>query len=246
MTSLLASIRDLDEARQAFASGADIIDCKDPDRGALGALPAPLVATVKAALGSSVPVSATVGDLPLQPVLQRAAIMAMAATGVDYVKLGLFCGAAQADCARALARPCAAGVPLIVVLFADQQPDFEQLLPLLAAAGCRGVMLDTADKAAGGLRQHGSLAMFQAFVHQARDLGLLTGLAGSLRAADVSALQPLGADYLGFRGALCDPIAGRGGRLDSHRLARLRALLPRSMLPPAVIDSGSALTRYRA
>ena len=34
--------------------------------------------------------------------------------------------------------------------------------------------------------------------------GLLTGLAGSLEAADVPRLLLLAPDYLGFRGALCD------------------------------------------
>ena len=49
---------------------------------------------------------------------------------------------------------------------------------------------------------------------------LLCGLAGSLRAADVPALAPLGADYLGFRSALT--AGGRADPLDPSRVAALR------------------------
>jgi uncharacterized protein (UPF0264 family) len=63
------------------------------------------------------------------------------------------------------------------------------------------------------------------FVRRARARGLLTGLAGSLRREDVPALLPLGADYLGFRGALC--AAGRAGSLDPMALAAIRAALGR-------------------
>lgn len=44
MTRFLASVADLDEARLAVAGGADIVDFKDPHRGALGALPVAAVA----------------------------------------------------------------------------------------------------------------------------------------------------------------------------------------------------------
>ncbi|HEX6828752.1 MAG TPA: (5-formylfuran-3-yl)methyl phosphate synthase, partial [Burkholderiales bacterium] len=67
MTRLLASVADLQEARLAVAGGADIVDFKDPRRGALGALPAATVAECVAALGPAVITSATVGDLPLDP-----------------------------------------------------------------------------------------------------------------------------------------------------------------------------------
>ena len=39
MTLMLASVLSVEEAETALAHGADIIDCKDPHRGALGALP---------------------------------------------------------------------------------------------------------------------------------------------------------------------------------------------------------------
>jgi hypothetical protein len=111
---------------------------------------------------------------------------------------------------------------LVAVLMADQRPDAD-LLPALAGAGFLGAMLDTADKAAGGLRRHLDAAFLAGFVARARGLGLLTGLAGSLGLADVPALAALAPDYLGFRGALCR--GGRQAALDPLALAEVRRAL---------------------
>jgi uncharacterized protein (UPF0264 family) len=101
---------------------------------------------------------------------------------------------------------------------------------VLALAGCRGVMLDTADKRAGGLRRYLDDAALGAFVRRARDLGLLSGLAGSLRLDDVPPLLALQPDYLGFRGALC--CAGeRTRRLSLPALATLRRTFGKSREP---------------
>ena len=50
MTLMLTSVLSLAEAETALERGADIIDCKDPARGALGALPLGEVARIVAAL----------------------------------------------------------------------------------------------------------------------------------------------------------------------------------------------------
>ena len=98
-------------------------------------------------------------------------------------------------------------------------PD-SHVIQALAARGFAGVMLDTAGKAGGGLRSHLGEARLRAFVREARDRGLFTGLAGSLGPADVAPLLPLGPDYLGFRGALTS--GGRGAPLDPAAVAALR------------------------
>src|SRR5262245_13237158 len=83
-TLFLASVRDAAEAELAIGSGADIVDLKDPDAGALGALaPATIEACVRA-VGGRVPLSATIGDLPLEKTSLRAAVLATASRGVDY------------------------------------------------------------------------------------------------------------------------------------------------------------------
>ncbi len=76
----------------------------------------------------------------------------MAATGVDFVKVGFFPAAEAAACAAALGR-LAGRVKLVAVLFADLEPDLG-LLPALAKHGFAGAMLDTADKGKGRLLDH--------------------------------------------------------------------------------------------
>lgn len=229
MTGLLASVSDTREALLALAGGADIIDLKDPARGALGAVPAEIQRQVVQLIGGRRPVSATVGDLPMNPACLTAAVLRTAATGVDLVKIGLYDLPAGMDCVTTLGQTCAQRVPLIAVLFADQQPDLEWL-PDLAAAGFHGVMLDTADKAAGRLLQHASIETLQAFVQRAHGLGLLTGLAGSLRIEDIPTLLPLAADYLGFRGALCVG-RRRTGSLSMAAIAAARSRISQREQP---------------
>lgn len=202
MTLMLASVGNRAEALCVLEAGADIIDLKNPAAGALGALPVETVKEVVAAINGLRPVSATVGDLPMQPQTVREAVEAMAATGVDYVKIGFFPGGDWQGTLHALEPVAARGVALVAVLFGDQKPDLAWL-EALSMAGFRGAMLDTCDKQAGSLTQVCSLEALRDFVAEAKAHGLLCGLAGSLRRADIPRLLDLNPDYLGFRGALC-------------------------------------------
>lgn len=227
---LLASVASLAEMEQALAAGVDIVDLKNPAEGALGAwAPQDLSAAIalwRSAGRPGTDLSATVGDHPLDAGAILPAARRTAQTGMPLVKIGFplpraGAGDALAPVLAALA-PLARETRLIAVLFADQGPDL-RTLPLFAQTGFAGIMLDTADKAAGGLRRHLGRETLARFVTTARDLGLLTGLAGSLAVEDVPALAALGPDYLGFRGALC--AEGRTGALDPARLALVRDVL---------------------
>jgi len=221
MSGLLASVTAEGEALLALEAGADIIDCKDPQRGALGDLPFAVTCQIVAAVSGRLPVSATVGDLPTEVGKLGPAVRRTAAAGVDYVKLGLFRTSGVGGVLNHLSA-LARRHQLIAVLFADLAPRLG-ILPALADAGFSGVMLDTADKGSGTLLDHAGLALLEEFVHRARDLGLLCGLAGSLHGSQIPHLVPLGADYLGFRGALCRQ--DRNSNLCRDALWRIRSLL---------------------
>ena len=152
MTLFLASVRDVAEAETARLAGADIIDLKDPAQGALGAVDSETARSVVDSIAGRAPVSATIGDLPMQAEAIRGAVLERASCGVDYVKFGLFPGGDPQACFEAL-RPIAPRVRLILVLFADALPSFDAV----AAAsdmGATGIMLDTTDKNAGSLLTH--------------------------------------------------------------------------------------------
>ena len=219
MIRMLASVTDAEETETAIGAGADIIDLKDPGRGALGALPRDRIRSLVDQIAGRRPVSATVGDLPPDAAVLTEAIRGIAATGVDYVKVGFFSRVNLEPCLDAIGE-LTAEQPVVAVLFADRSPPLHDLTPFLKA-GLAGVMLDTAEKRRGDLLAHTTLPQLRAFVTQARSIGLLSGLAGALRLEHVASLLPLNPDYLGFRGALCRG-ASREQRLVAERVSAIR------------------------
>jgi uncharacterized protein (UPF0264 family) len=222
--AFLASVTSAAEAELALRGGADVIDCKDPATGALGALDRAVVQEIVGSIGGRAPVSATIGDVPADPDVMLAAAAAMAATGIDVVKVGFFGDRDPRPAIAALGREKHARARLVAVLMADRDPDFA-LLPVLAAHGFRGAMLDTAGKSSGSLTDVLSAARLAEFVAAAHAARLLAGLAGSLQSGDVAKLQRVKADILGFRGALC--VSGRASGLDAARIAAVRGEIER-------------------
>jgi len=166
-----------------------------------------------------VPVSATIGDLPADADAMVPAAAAMAATGVGIVKIGFFGDGDARPAIVALGREKRPSTQIVAVLMADRNPDIS-LLPVLADHGFAGAMLDTADKSAGRLTTVLSRDRLAEFVRAAKANGLSAGLAGSLQCGDIAGLARLGAEVLGFRGALCT--SGRVSGLDPKNLAAVR------------------------
>lgn len=220
MTGMLASVASLDEAIQVQEAGADIIDLKAPATGALGALKIDEVTEIVNRLDEDAVISATVGDLPMQPELVLTAVNEMWATGVDYVKIGLFPGGDWQASITGLKPVSSSGARLIAVFFGDCDPD-TRWFSELASAGFTGVMLDTQNKQSGSLRQIYARERLDEFVSKSRRYGFLCGLAGSLGNEDIAPLLELKPDYLGFRGALCFR-QNRVDELDPEAVRRIR------------------------
>jgi dihydroneopterin aldolase len=223
MTRMLASVADLPEAEAAIGGGADIIDLKDPRAGALGAVAPSVIAEVVGAIGKHRATSAVCGDLPMDPELIRNRVGEVAASGVDYVKIGFFPSPDAAICVETLGA-ISAKSKLIAVIFADLDPDFS-LLNSFARHGFHGVMIDTADKSKGRLLDHLSPERIPDFINRAHALGLQVGLSGSLEAPDVPRLLPFAPDFLGFRGALCDQSRRTAG-INLEAVKHIRSLIP--------------------
>lgn len=219
MTRLLASVSCLAEVREILATGADLIDLKNPAEGALGALKINDIQTIVNFVGGQRPVSATIGDLPLFPEQVFPAVLATAATGVDFVKIGFFSEGEPLETVNALEDIANSGIALIAVLFADLTPDLG-LIPKLARAGFKGAMLDTSNKLSGSLRDILPPDRILDFVKTVQNHDLLCGLAGSLTLQDIEPLLEYKVDYLGFRGALCD-----GKRSDRINPVKARNLV---------------------
>lgn len=219
MTGILASVKNLAEVELVLSANVDIIDLKQPELGALGALPVELVCEIVAKINGHYLVSATVGDLPMDAEIIFNAVSEMAKTGVNFVKIGFFPAQNWQTIIQKLAT-ITENTRLIAVLFADTQPDFA-MISELKKANFTGVMLDTMDKQKGSLIDVMVIEKISEFVKLAKENNLICGLAGSLREKNIEQLLSLNADYLGFRGALCVK-NNRVGTLDMSALAQIR------------------------
>jgi dihydroneopterin aldolase len=242
MTLFLASVTGPDEAEIADRHGADIVDLKDPRRGAFGAVTLDGVSATRAALDRRRPLSAVAGELAMEPAAIVRSASAVADAGVDYVKVALFADPRREACVRALAA-LARRVKLVGMIFADQGFD-QSLVSLMADSGFAGAMVDTARKDGGRLLDHMSVAALGGFIDTCRRHGLMGGLAGSLEAPDVPRLLLLAPDVLGFRGALCGE-DDRTGRIDPAAIETIRALIPDDPRAVRRHGDGAAKVDYR-
>lgn len=223
MIKLLISVTTVEEALLALDAGVDILDLKNPAEGALGALPLHTVGDIVDAVRGRKTISATIGDLPMQPQLLVDAVVAMAASGVNIVKVGFFPGADYHACIQAMLPVTAKGIKLVAVLPADLNPDL-QLCAEFKQAGFLGVMLDTFHKNGRHLLDHYSLQQVTDFIRQINGLQLECGVAGSLRLNHVQPLAQLRPGYMGFRGAVCHG-SQRSAAIDRDKLVALTQLL---------------------
>ncbi len=228
MTRMLASVADAAEAEAVLQLGADVVDLKDPRRGALGAVPLDAALAALAAIARRSETSAALGDPPYDEGALLAGARALAAMGVDYLKLAV--DAPTLDRLGHSLSGLARDVGLIGMMFADEKPDFA-LLAKLSALGFKGAMLDTRDKTRGRLIAHLDVVSLSQFCSECRALNLMSGLAGSLEAPDVPRLLLLGPDVLGFRGALCRA-HDRKDAIDPQAVALIRDLIPRERPDP--------------
>lgn len=229
---ILVSVRSVEEALLAADGGADFIDLKEPGAGALGGLP---IATIRAIVGamrqhgSSLPISATIGDVPMSEGARiMACVDAVGACGVDHVKVGI---ERVPQALAVLDALKASGGSVIPVFIADRGLDWAHVAHA-CVAGFPGLMIDTADKHAGSLFDVMPMAELQRFITSVRAVravqeagarSAMVGLAGALRMAHAPLLRALAPDFAGFRTAVCE--GDRSAALDPQRLLALARLM---------------------
>jgi len=223
MTRLLVSVRSAAEAQIALDCGVDLIDVKEPNRGALGAADPAVWRDVLGVVAGRVPVSCALGELEASTSANAAAIP----IGVRYAKVGLAGAADQPDWESAWRdrvdhRP--AGCDVVAVVYADATTARAAPGRILAAAiehSCAAILVDTYDKSAGDVFTHWPAAELAAFLSRASASGLLTVVGGGLTWNSLGTALELSADYLAVRGLACG--AGRTSGLDAASCRRLAA-----------------------
>jgi uncharacterized protein (UPF0264 family) len=231
---LLVSVRSAAEARAAVSGGADLIDAKDPQAGALGAVALPAFAAIVRAVDRVRPVTAAIGDALDEAAVARTA-SAFRAAGASLVKTGFagvrdrgHLGRLVSAAARAAGRQS-----VVAVAYADYDavdaPAIEDVIDAAGDAGLAGVLVDTADKNGPSLTAMASAAALAGWAAAAHRRGLRFAAAGRLTADDLHLVHASGADICGVRGAACD--RGRAGTVTADRV---RALSQRCHSAPSL------------
>jgi (5-formylfuran-3-yl)methyl phosphate synthase len=232
MTQLLISVRSVEEALIALDAGVDIIDLKDPNIGALGALDLDVSLKILQEIQlfkqlnspQSLPLtSATVGEnhADFEELIKE--IDTRAKAGADMIKIavsGLFNLCSDADLIINIA--LSHRIKLIAVFFADQSINLA-LLEKLKNYGFYGAMIDT-QKKQQSLLEICTLSILQEFTQACEKNGLKSGLAGSLKPQHIENLVAINPSYIGFRGGVCANEL-RINRLIRHKIVNVKEVL---------------------
>lgn len=225
---LMVSVVSAAEARQAMTAGVDLLDIKNPAEGSLGAQPPRVITEIKKIAPGNIEVSAAIGDMPNLPGTAALAALGAATCGVDYIKVGLRGPRSKAEAKLLLHEVQDAvrefNLSIIAACYADYKRAGSlnpECLPGLAlSAKIRGCLVDTAIKDGHTLFDFMNPDALRLIVEQAHAAGLLFGVAGALRAQDLSLLMDIGVDVAGLRTAVCRD-GNRSEPLDPFRVRAL-------------------------
>ena len=219
-TRLLVSVRDASEAVAAVEGGADVIDIKEPRRGALG--PAPEVwAAVVARVAGHRPISAALGEL----LEWRATSLPRIPEGVTWVKFGL-AGAGRVDW-QELWQQKIAEVPQhvrpVLVAYADWQraeaPPWQEVADF-ARAHVGILLIDTWGKDGTTLWDYLGVDELARLASCCRQQECLLAVGGSLSPATIPLALRCRCDWVAVRGAACE--GDRTASVSAMRVDRLK------------------------
>jgi uncharacterized protein (UPF0264 family) len=225
MTKLLVSVRSGKEAQVALAAGAQLIDVKEPSRGALGAADGNTIEAVVSLVAGRAPTSAALGEL-----VDANWLPSSLAERLTFAKFGLAGCASDPNWRQRLQESVASlprGVVPVAVAYADWEravaPQPEEVLAIAQELHCGGLLVDTFDKTCGPVVEHISFAGLDQLIHDAQCVGMLAVVAGGLRHHELPAILALQPDYIGVRGAVC--CDGRESQLDGAKVRELLEIL---------------------
>jgi len=222
MTGLLVSVRNVEEAAAALNGGADVIDVKEPDHGALGAASIETITAIQEFVDGRVPVSAACGELIDADSFAFAELPPLA-----FAKVGL------AGCANSTdwpSRYAAAWQKLpkrigrVSVAYGDWQqcgaPSPEEVIRIGSENACSHFLLDTICKTQClfGFISESQLDGWSTLA-AAHNMRLV--VAGSIRKEQFGLIvrrwQP---EYVAVRGAAC--VSGRNSTVTESRVTELK------------------------
>ena len=232
---LLISPTDEEEAAEAIAGGADIIDVKNPKEGTLGANFPWVIKRIRAITPPNVELSCTLGDASNHPGATALAALGASTTGVDYIKTGLQGVKTKEDAVYVMQKIAQAvrdydsRIKLVVVGYADAHRADSvgpMAIPEIALdAGLDVAMIDTAIKDGKNLFAWLTMDQLSSFVEKSHRYDLTVALAGALQKEDLPRIGALEPDVIGLRGAACTGNDRVNGRLQKESVLELAEIV---------------------
>ncbi len=231
---LLVSPINVEEANICKLGGADIIDVKNPKEGSLGANFPWMIKAVKNAAGTT-QVSATIGDFNYKPGTASLAALGAAVAGADYIKVGLYDIQTREQAMEMLTKIVRSvkDYDKNKKVVASGYSDYKRInsispfeLPAVGeAAGVDVVMMDTGIKDGRSTFEFLNNEELKEFVTSARDHGLQTALAGTIKFEDIPSLKSIAPDIIGVRGCVCG--GDRNSSIRKELVEKLRSEINR-------------------
>ena len=204
--NILISFRSADEVSEECLKYVDILDLKDPDKGAIGSWEIKNLKKIINKFGKKIKISATLGDEDkVYKILNK--LKLFDSLKLDYIKFGIFTNEIG---------------QLIFLLKSIKKRNFKtELVPVIFIEnkflrnfigenikefkkfGYNFLLLDTYSKDAGNIFQICSKEYLETLLNQSSLNNISIGLAGKLNFSNISQLAELQPKIVGFRSAVC-------------------------------------------
>ncbi|MFW9895556.1 MAG: (5-formylfuran-3-yl)methyl phosphate synthase [Candidatus Thorarchaeota archaeon] len=235
---LLISPKTIEEAKIVISSQVDIVDCKNPAEGSLGANFPWIIKEMKELFpqNSSQKLSATIGDFPNLPGSASLAALGAVVSGADIVKVGLK-GPKNIEQGIKLMKKVVKAVKnynnnikVVAAGYADyvrmkNSLDFLSIPTIAAESGADVAMLDTYIKDDKGLFDFLGVDQLIEFKNKANDLNLKIALAGNLRNNVISKIKKINPAIIGVRSMVCDGFDRNNGMIKLDLIQYLKSQL---------------------
>lgn len=227
-TGLIVSVRSAEEVPAALAGGADLIDVKEPAKGALGMAEAEVVSAVIKAVNGQVPVSASFGEFSETMLTEAHWHMELP---LNYVKWGLAGYTDRVGWGEDLLdarRQLPAGMEAVCVAYADWQRSHSlppaELVKFAKRFRWKAFLLDTGIKDSKTLLSFMKPAEIADLVESLKRAGVRVALGGSLSPEHLKPLRDVQPDWYAVRGSVCTG-GKRTGVIDLARVKKWKDAL---------------------